>query len=70
MTKIKRTICLGSRPNPHSKSGTHKNLTAAAISIKPKTIFKVSIHAPDLGSFSKAVGNKDKATKGAANTTP
>ena len=43
---------------------------AAAISIKPKAIFKVSIHEPEFGIFSIALGNKDRATKGAAKTSP
>ena len=67
--KIK-TMFLGSKPNPHSKSGTHKNLMAAAISIKPKTIFMVSIQEPEFGSFSRALGNKERATNGAAKIIP
>ena len=43
---------------------------AAAISMKPKAIFNVSIHEPELGIFSNAFGNNDKATKGAAKTNP
>ena len=68
--KIARTTFRGKIPSSHSRSGTHKNFTAAAISIKPKTIFIVSIQDPELGSLSKAFGNKERATNGAAKTTP
>ena len=57
-------------PKPHSRSGTHKNLTAAASSIKPNITFAFSIQIPDLGNFSKEDGNKDKITNGNAKTTP
>ena len=68
--KIIKTTFLGRSPILHSRSGTHKNLTAAAISINPKLIFKVSIQEPEFGILSNAFGKNDNATNGAANTKP
>ena len=65
-----RTTLRGNKPIPHSISGTHKNFTAAASSINPKTTFAFSIHIPDLGNFSREDGNKDKITNGNAKTIP
>ena len=67
---IARTTFRGKIPSFHSRSGTHKNFTAAAISIKPKTIFIVSNQDPERGNLSKAFGNKESATNGAAKTIP